>query len=144
MSSVQIRKLNLNEFKQAQAFYLKVGYTLELSKANSFFGAFCDSELIGIVRLALENQIYVLRGMQIAPEFQFCGYGTKLLECLIQELGSEECYCLPHRWLEKFYGQVGFEMVSNPDLAPAFLTERLIENRKKYPHLILMKRPVLR
>ena len=133
------RKLNSNDFEAAQAFYRSVGYHQEILPENLFYGAFKENDLVGIVRLAFENGVWVLRGMQIDPALQFFGLGTRLIKLLENDLSSD-CYCLPHGWLDRFYGQIGFKTVTDMDTAPRFLYERLIENKKKYPQLILMKR----
>lgn len=91
------RKLNSNDFEAAQAFYWSVGYHQEIHPENLFYGAFKENDLVGIVRLAFENGVWVLRGMQIDPALQFFGLGTRLIKLLENDLSSD-CYCLPHGW----------------------------------------------
>lgn len=141
-SPVGIKKLSPSDFKAVASFYQSVGYVQTIQPQDKFFGAYHANEMVGLVRLAFENGHWVLRGMQVKPHFQFFGIGTKLIRLLEQDLQSENCYCLPHGWLDKFYGQIGFKTVESTK-APAFLAERLAENQKKYPQLILMKRPGL-
>lgn len=137
---IEIRKLLPSEFADAESFYKSVGYVQTVQPHDKFFAAFEHGETVGLVRLAFENEHWVLRGMQIKPKYQFFGIGTKLIRLLENDLGSEPCFCLPHGWLDKFYGQIGFKTVSSQFDAPTFLTDRLTENKKKYPQLILMKR----
>jgi phosphoglycolate phosphatase len=139
-SPIEIKKLTANDFNTAAAFYQSVGYVQAIQPQDKFFGAFHATEMVGLVRLAFENNHWVLRGMQVRPNFQFFGIGTKLIRLLEQDLQNENCYCLPHGWLDKFYGQIGFKTVKSTKDCPTFLVERLAENRKKYPQLILMKR----
>lgn len=134
------RNLQETEFDSANHFYKSVGYIQSTQKYDKFFAAFYDQQMIGLVRLALENGILVLRGMQIRADYQFLGIGTKLIRLLEKELGNQKCFCIPHGWLEKFYSQIGFSKIENMDLAPLFLKDRFKDNQKKYPHLILMMR----
>lgn len=137
---VEIRKLSSSDFNTAASFYQSVGYVQAVQPQDKFFGAYHANEMVGLVRLAFENSHWVLRGMQVRPHFQFFGIGTKLIRLLEQDLQNENCYCLPHGWLEKFYGQIGFRIINSAESVPAFLVQRLAENKKKYPQLILMGR----
>lgn len=137
---VEVKKLSEDQFEIARSFYKSVGYTQPIQNHDKFFGAFHAGEMIGLVRLAFENEVWVLRGMQVRPSYQFFGVGTKLIQLLDSDLGNEQCFCLPHGWLDGFYGQIGFKTVNSLASVPDFLTERLAENKKKYPQLILMKR----
>lgn len=137
---IEIRKLSPSEFEVAESFYKSVGYVQTIQPQDKFFAAFDESEMVGLVRLAFENGHWVLRGMQIKPKYQFFGVGTRLIRLLEIDLGSEPCFCLPHGWLNKFYGQIGFVSIASMTGIPSFLCERLKMNQKKYPHLILMKR----
>src|SRR5262249_50613077 len=127
--SITIKKLNGDDLSEISKFYLSVGYNKPLQAENSFYGAFDDFEMIGLVRLAIEEGVHVLRGMQIKPEYQFFGTGTRLIESLAADL-SGDCYCIPHGWLAKFYGQIGFQTVGPKTSVPNFLAMRLEEEKK--------------
>lgn len=139
-SPIEVKRLSSNDFERAASFYQSVGYVQTIQPQDTFFGAYHANEIVGLVRLAFENGHRVLRGMQVQPQFQFFGIGTKLIRLLEEDLRIEDCYCLPHGWLESFYGQIGFMKVESTETCPAFLVERLEENKKKFPQLILMKR----
>lgn len=138
--NVKIRRLKNDEFNSAAAFYKLEGYAQAIQKHDRYYAAFYKDNIIGLVRLAFENSTYVLRGMRIKPKFQLFGIGTKLIKLLEEDIGSSESYCIPHGWLDNFYGQIGFKTIRSKPEAPEFLNERLVENQKKYPQLILMKR----
>lgn len=137
---IKIEKLNPDEYSKAKYFYESVGYTQSIKIEDRFYGAFDAHQMVGLVRLAHEEGSWVLRGMQIKPAYQFLGIGTRLIRLLESDLNQEKCYCLPHGWLNKFYSQIGFKTVDKLDGVPLFLIERLRENQKKYPQLILMER----
>lgn len=139
--TISVRKLTPGEYQEASAFYRSVGYSPATQPSDKFFAAFDEGKTVGLVRLAYEHDTWVLRGMQILPSYQSSGLGTKLIRILESDLGSSECFCIPHGWLAPFYGQIGFVPVRGAAGVPSFLVERLNENKKKYPHLILMKRP---
>ncbi|MBK9324406.1 MAG: GNAT family N-acetyltransferase [Bdellovibrionaceae bacterium] len=137
---VEVKKLSEDQFEIARSFYKSVGYVQPIQNHDKFFGAFHAGEMIGLVRLAFENEVWVLRGMQVRPSYQFFGIGTKLIQLLDSDLGNETCFCLPHGWLDNFYGQIGFKTAESLENCPVFLAQRLAENKRKYPQLILMKR----
>ena len=87
----------------------------------------------------LRERLYGAAGDMIAPDFQRHGTGTRMLQELERHIGPKDCFCLPHGWLEGFYGQIGFKKIAD-EHAPLHLQERLKENRKKYPQLIAMQR----
>jgi phosphoglycolate phosphatase len=139
LPTIEIRKLTTADFEKAQRFYESVDYFQKLDPENLFYGAFHNKEMVGVVRLAYENGVCVLRGMQVRANYQFLGIGTRLIKALETEITSTDCFCLPYKWLEKFYGQIGFKTISS-DVAPEFLLTRLAEYQS--PDLILMKREV--
>lgn len=139
LPSVEIRKLTNANFDEARRFYESVDYVQKLDPENLFYGAFHNDEMIGIVRLAFENGVWVLRGMQVRAAYQFLGIGTRLIKALEADIPATECYCLPYKWLEKFYGQIGFKTAPY-EKAPEFLLKRLKEYQS--PDLIFMKREV--
>src|SRR5215471_12063038 len=67
-----------------------------------------------------------LRGMRIAPSYQRQGIGTRMLWAVSKFMHPPECFCLPHAWLEGFYGTVGFARIEDDD-APPHLQKRLAE-----------------
>jgi|GEM_PF-472330 phosphoglycolate phosphatase len=136
---IEIKKLMSSHFDEAQRFYRSVDYAQKLDPENFYYGAFHNNEMIGIVRLAFENGVWVLRGMQIRAAYQFLGIGTRLIKALEADIPSKDCFCLPYKWLDKFYGQIGFRTIPH-EAAPAFLLKRLAEYQS--PDFILMKRSV--
>ncbi len=99
--------------------------------------AISQNRIIGAARIATEEGIFVLRGVQIAVNFQRQGIGTRILNRVDSLIGESVCWCIPHEWLESFYRQIGFKKVPE-DQPPLFLQERIVEARKTHPHLIMM------
>ena len=83
-----------------------------------------ENEIIGAVRIAIEHDSKVLRGMQIAADRQREGIGSVMLKFLADHVDLSDCYCIPFRHLTKFYGLIGFEEIEAKD-APPFLAGRL-------------------
>lgn len=137
---IEVKKLTISDFERALLFYESVDYVQKLDPTNLFYGAFHNNEMIGIVRLAYESGVWVLRGMQVRAAYQFLGVGTRLIKALETEIPSKDCFCLPYKWLEKFYGQIGFRTPSPDEVVPEFLLKRLAEYQS--PDLIVMKRVV--
>src|SRR5438093_11995006 len=89
-----------------------------------------DGELVGIARLAAEEGVVVLRGMQVHPRFQRQGIGKRLLATVAHELDGRGCFCIPYAHLVGFYGGIGFH-VMEPAKAPTFLRLRLEKYRDR-------------
>jgi len=134
-----IQKDLQSDFPKAQVFYSSVKYYSKIQSEDIVFSARDDNEIVGVVRLALENECLVLRGMMIAKSHQRKKIGSLMLGELEKSIGAQDCFCIPHGWLEGFYGQIGFEKVEE-SLAPLHLQKRINANREDYPHLIMMKR----
>lgn len=122
-------------------FYESVGYSASahIKEGNIFFTAKDEEEIIGIARLCKEEGVKTLRGMQVKKEYQRKGVGKQLLKIIDQEIGKQECWCLPHKHLENFYGRIKFVEVNNVE-APLFLQQRIKKYKKKNFTLIIMKR----
>lgn len=130
-------------FQAVQTFYSSCGYLQLIQSSDIVVTASTQAEIVGVVRLAFEENIVVLRGMQVASLLQRQGIGSLMLKEIEKHIGFKDCFCLPHGWLESFYGQVGFFKISDHE-APPHLNKRLIENRKKHSQLIAMKRIICR
>lgn len=132
--------------KQAEDFYKLCGRDTQLEADNTLVVAFHEDTLIGVVRLCLEYECFVLRTMQVRTDFQAQGVGLQILnrfQKLLSERRIETTYCMPYAHLERFYEKIGFAKINEQD-APLFLQERVNQNRVKKPHepVILMKRQV--
>lgn len=140
--SLVVRKARHEEFSTLLEFLRENGYPLEVNPADAFYIAVEQDAVIGVVRLAREFELTVLRGMRVAPARQRRGVGTRLLHVLEKDLADTACYCLPYVHLVEFYGQIGFRVLE-PLEAPAHLSERIaayraMGNGKQYT---LMYRP---
>lgn len=140
LSFIEIKTIDQSLFEEAKKFYESVGYLGGIQPDDIVVGAFLNSQMIGVVRLAFENSFVVLRGMQVLEKFQRRGIGALIIQKLESHI-KEECFCLPYDWLEGFYGQIGFIKI-DPQQAPDHLKKRFHENQKKHPHLIVMKRNI--
>ncbi|MBU6299547.1 MAG: GNAT family N-acetyltransferase [Alphaproteobacteria bacterium] len=139
VDSVSLEMLPMSRFQEAQAFYATVGYFDAIADDCSVFAAQLDGRIIGVARLAPENGVMVLRGMMVAKQHQRNGVGARLLQFMAPRMAGSDVFCLPHGWLEEFYGQVGFVKI-DPSEAPEHLQERLTKQRPKYPEMIIMAR----
>ena len=139
LDAVVLEGLTVSQFPDAQAFYATVGYDGAIANDCTVFAARLDDRIIGVVRLAPESGVTVLRGMMIASEHQRKGIGTQMLRFMEPHLGDSDVYCLPHGWLEAFYGQIGFVKI-DPLTAPNHLQERLAKQKPKHPQMIVMSR----
>jgi N-acetylglutamate synthase-like GNAT family acetyltransferase len=104
--------------------YDAVGYKGGIQNIDVGFLATIADQPVGAVRICKENDVYVLRGMMVKPEFQRHGVGKALLEVVNNYLGETTCYCINPTHLKNFYGRIGFEQIDT-DVVPAFLVERM-------------------
>ncbi len=139
VETITIRREMTADFPKVQAFYASVGYFGMVTEDCTVFSAKCGDDVIGAVRLAPENGVLVLRGMEIAPPYRRKGIGTRMLREISKSIDSRECFCLPHAWLEGFYGIIGFAKIEDDD-APPHLRERLAEYRKRHWQGLVMRR----
>ena len=116
------------------------GYTTHIQDTDDMFAAWADGQVAGAVRLAIEHDTLVLRGMRVRADLQRRGVGAQLLQRLDREIGGRQCYCIPYAWLTGFYGTIGFASIS-PDDAPMFLVERLRSYRARGIDALVMVRP---
>ncbi len=112
-------------------FYDKTSYGGEWTETDILYYASDENEVVGVVRIAQECGIQVLRGMQILNRRQGNGIGNKLMEFLIKNISTNPIYCIPHSHLETFYSRFGFKKIENIDEIPKFLVSRFAEYRSK-------------
>ena len=139
--SIEVRRAKAEDVSRALNFYAERRYGGGIRPADLVLIAEHDGELVGIVRLAAEEGVVVLRGMQVDPTFQRQGIGKKLLASVAQELDERDCFCIPYAHLVGFYGRIGFRMIE-PAKAPTFLRLRLekYQNRGDGKEYLIMCR----
>ena len=135
-----IRVAAIDDLDNAREAYRAWGYRGSIGPNDEVLMAEGDGELLGIVRLAEEGGVYVLRGMQVSPSSQRQGIGTTLLHEFMKRLGGAKCYCVPYTHLDGFYAQAEFRECSS-ESAPRFLADRLSQYLEGGRKVILMRRP---
>lgn len=121
-------------------FYAANGYAALLSPDDVIIVAEEDGNVCGALRLCLERDVLVLRGMRVGQRVRRRGIGTMLLKAAQSLIHDRDCYCIPHRHLRDFYTQIGFREIRPVD-APSFLRDRMEEYRSRYGlDAILMQR----
>ena len=87
--------------------------------------------IVGVVRIAEEGGVKVLRGMQVLPELRGRGIvGPALrLECGCRI--ARECYLTTYPNLIAFYSQILFRVIPTK-AAPKFMQERIRGHREKH------------
>jgi predicted N-acetyltransferase YhbS len=138
---IEVRRAMAGDMSRIANFYAERQYGGGIQPNDIVLMAERGGELVGIVRLASEEGVVVLRGMQVHPSFQRQGIGKKLLWTVAQELDGTACFCIPYAHLARFYGEIGF-CVIEPAKAPAFLHLRLerYQNRNDGREYLIMCR----
>jgi len=122
--------------------YHSEGNGIEVRPTDLFFVGFVDQDVVASVRFCVEEQTPMLLTMRIAKRVQRNGLGLNMLKVFEEYLNINNIrrtYCLPYAHLEQFYGSIGFR-TTPIESAPAFLQQRLRENRKKGYDVICMMR----
>ena len=141
-SDISIQRESKRNVSQLQEFYQRQGYAGTISADAILISARTREDVIGLVRLVQEESICVLRGMNVDIAWQRRGVGRRMLRYLAHQLEAP-CFCIPHGWLEAFYGSIGF--VRLPDnTAPRHLSIRLEDYRRRGEQPIFMFRPLAR
>jgi GNAT superfamily N-acetyltransferase len=138
---IEVRCAMAEDDSRVVNFYAERGYGGGIRPEDAVLLAECDGELVGIVRLATEEGVVVLRGMQVHPRFQRQGIGKRLLATIAEELDGRGCFCIPYAHLAGFYGGIGFHIIE-PAKAPTFLRARLerYQNRGDGKQYVIMRR----
>ena len=134
-----VRSIDRSEFSRVLSFYQDTEYSGGLTASDQVVIAERHGKLLAAVRLCEEAGELVLRGMRVSTAMQRQGVGTRLLEGLVPFLRDRVCYCLPYRYLKKFYGTIGFVELDPAD-APYLLQERLEHYRIMGLDSIIMAR----
>jgi len=140
MASIDVVVANADELPAAQAFYESRGYGGAAIEASDFVVlAKRQERIVGVGRLCQEQDLLWLRGMQVEPQSQRLGVGTRILHTLGQEIGGRRCCCLPYSHLVGFYQQADFQQARN-HLPPA-LAARLASYVSRRLQVVAMVRP---
>lgn len=115
-----VRIADRRERETVAAFLRGAAYTGGVQRSDGLVIAECATGLIGAYRLAREYGVLVLRGMRVREDARRQGIGSRLLQALAQF--DEPCFCVPHAYLERFYGAAGFSRLRGAEV-PAFLDD---------------------
>ena len=135
----EIRIGQTSDRTRIHSIYQSLRYSRAVALCDTVWIAEAEGEPIGIVRIAPESDVLVLRGMRIAEPWQRRGLGTRMLHIIANWLGATDCYCVPYSHLTAFYSQIGFAAIT-PEAAPPFLSARLTEYQNQGLDVTLMAR----
>jgi len=121
------------------SLYESLGYRQGIARDDTVWIAEASGEPIGIVRIAPEFGVLVLRGMRVAEPWRRRGLGTQMLRVVDTWVDGRDCYCVPYSHLPSFYGQIGFKEITR-ESAPPFLAARLNDYQQRGLKVILMAR----
>jgi len=127
MKAITLNWALSQEYDQVRALYKTCGYGGGLIDSDRVVVA-GDGKIVAAVRICRENDVLILRGMQVKQEYQRKGIGLAMLRFLQNQMDMSGCFCLPYKHLVNFYAQIGFEEISPKD-APSFLAGRLEKYR---------------
>jgi len=138
---ISIEIASVESLQDVANLYSANGYSGPIGDNDTVLIAREESVTVAVVRLCLEQDTTVLRGMMVAPSSRRQKIGFRLLKHCEQVLGAKQSYCLPYTHLEQFYGQIGFRRIDASDL-PDFLRERFASYLEKGLDVIAMRRSI--
>jgi N-acetylglutamate synthase-like GNAT family acetyltransferase len=115
------------------------GYSQSIQPADAVFAAWSGSEVVGALRLAVEDGVLVLRGMRVREDLRRRGIGRQLLGRIDEAIGETTCWCIPYGWLTGFYGTIGFK-IADVEAVPEILVERLARYTQQRLDVAIMVR----
>jgi GNAT superfamily N-acetyltransferase len=142
LEKLRIRIADHSETGHILGAYERWGYGAGINPDDVVWVAEVGTELVGVVRIATENAVLVLRGMRVADRFRGRGIGSQMLNVAIAWLGKRECFCLPYIHLTGFYARAGFIEIE-PASAPPFLMKRIARYNDRALNVTIMRRHIL-
>lgn len=136
---IDICEASRQDRQDVAELYKEAGYGAAVQPGDTVIVAKAAGRVVGAVRLCAEEQVTVLRGMQVKEAFQRQGIGFMLLRACQPYLEQEVAFCLPYTHLVSFYSAADFQVVSGEKL-PAFLAQRLASYLAGGQQVLAMRR----
>jgi len=139
LRAMDIHCAKASEIDELANFYRITKYGGSVSPEDRVVYVTEEERIIGAGRLSEEEGVHVLRGMRVLKEHRGRGVGNAILDSLVSEGDSCDCYCMPFRNLRHFYAAKGFDEIKTSE-APDFLCNRFRSYRTRDLDVILMKK----
>lgn len=137
--SVVVRLGVAEDLEAVNELYREWGYRSSALADDTLVVAEHDRRIVGVVRLVIEEDYLVLRGMRVQPAYQGTGIGSRLLDLAAREIGGRTCYGVPYDHLLPFYARIGFAAIARAE-APGFLIERAESYRAEGLKVAIIRR----
>jgi N-acetylglutamate synthase-like GNAT family acetyltransferase len=128
------------DYELLTELYRSWGYRAGIAQSDVVYVAEYAGQRVGLVRRTFENDVTMLRGMQIDPAYRRQGIGSRLLDAFVADVRDQQSFCIPFAHLTEFYARGGFRTIAEEE-APHFLAERLDHYRREGHNVLLMRRP---
>ena len=136
---MKIENARASQVSDLAAFYRITGYNGPVAPDDRVIYVSEEGRTIGVGRLSKEKGVFVLRGMRVLEEHRGRGVGKAILDALVREANTRDCYCLPYSNLKQFYATGGFNEIK-PSEAPAFLHTRFSQYRARGLDVMIMQK----
>lgn len=137
--SITIRRARPDEAGRINLFYAGRGYVTIVDDDLGVFIAEDGGNIIGVMRLCVEEGYTILRTVHVQDEYRGRNVGRRMLEAFQEAVRDVDCYCVPYAHLVHFYGIIGFRQIEL-EQAPPHLAERMKGYRERGLDAILMMR----
>ena len=136
---MKIERALASQVSDLEAFYRITGYNGPVAPEDQVIYVTQKGHTIGVGRLSGEKDVFVLRGMRVLKENRGRGVGKAILDTLVREASSRDCFCIPYSSLRQFYSAVGFNEIK-PSEAPGFLYDRFMQYQVRGLDVVIMRR----
>lgn len=139
LSNINTRVAVDADLPEIQELYALWGQAFAYLLNDQTFVAEVGGRIIGAVRLAFEEDSFVLRSLYVHEDFRGQGVARALLQIVEIEVGIAEVFCLPFTEQEKLFSEFGFKPIAGLT-APDFLIARRENLHENGLEVIIMKR----
>ncbi|MDD1705562.1 MAG: GNAT family N-acetyltransferase [Methanoregulaceae archaeon] len=115
---VAARELEKDEFPLAEEVWVQYHQQTADQSTDRIFGVFVEGMLVAVARCRRHPDGLEVDGVFTLDDFRGRGYARDVMDPLVAACGKEELYMHSTIPLVKFYGQYGFEPISEEALPP--------------------------
>jgi len=125
------------ELWRLNRFYKRNGHKGKAREQDSCFWLQEGEQIVAALRLTVEDDFCLMRGLWVDQHRQRQGLGSELIQRSRPYWPDKPCYCFPYAHLQGFYSRLGFSQ-DTEQRSPQKLRNRLSGYLKRGETLLLM------
>lgn len=116
MSQIIYRQLDPIRLPLVNKIYKSFYPSGKAKRDETIWVAESNKSIIASVRFKTIDDIQLLTGMLVIPEYRLQGIAYKLIEACRNQINQQACYCFAFQELEVFYQKSGFHTINSENL----------------------------